>query len=132
MGEKSRAFLEKNSEAILYKMGEKSRAFLEKNSEAILYKMGEKSRAFLEKKSRAFLEKKSRAFLEKKSRAFLYEMGEKSRAFLICLSFILFSIPRGDDILYKMRKEQVRKKGCTCKEKLCFSFREKEQALKKQ
>jgi hypothetical protein len=58
-------------------MGEKSRAFLEKKSGAFLYEMGEKSRAFLEKKSRAFLYKS------------------------ICLSFILFSIPRGDDLVKK-------------------------------
>jgi hypothetical protein len=103
MGEKSRAFLEKNSEAILYKMGEKSRAFLEKKMgkdrslkasvlKAFLYEMGEKSRAFLEKKSRAFLYKS------------------------ICLSFILFSTPvSGDDCSFLRFLFQASLKFCLLK-----------------
>jgi hypothetical protein len=49
---------------------------------------------------------KSSAFLEKNSEAILYKMGEKSRAFLIGLSFILFSIPRGDDLVKKSSQDR--------------------------
>jgi hypothetical protein len=92
-------------------MGEKSRAFLEKKMIPPKgdFSKRQKLKSFcLESFSLrdhplwGFLREKSRAFLEKKSRAFLYKMGEKSRAFLICLSFILFSIPRGDDFFFQV------------------------------